>query len=112
MTANTIEPADVAEYIGHTRQRITRVSEVLSNLRQGQDEDPNGLIIPLGEQMLASQEAGFTGIARLVRDMSDCLRWTAEVERSLAAGTIDALLDACQCILLHAEAVEAGVYPT
>lgn len=111
MASNTCMPVEVADYVGQTRQRVVRVIQELDNLRMGQDEDLNGLIIRLCEQEQVSLAAEFTGIARLVHDMSDCLRWGARAQRPMTTGTVDALLDACQCILLHVEALEAGVYP-
>ncbi len=103
-------PVEVTAYVGQTRQRITQVIQELDRLRRGQDEDLNGLIVRLCEQEQVCLAAEFTGIARLVHDMSDCLRWGVCVQRPMTTGSVNALLDACQCILLHAEALEAGVY--
>lgn len=111
MTVDMTASDEAIQYVRQTWQRISQLKQLLDNLQQGQDQDFQCLIESLDEQEQVSQEAGFAGIARLIRDMSGCLRGTAAAERSLSAGTIGALLDACQCIVLHAEAVEAGLYP-
>lgn len=110
MTVDTVVTGREADYVGQTQGRIAQISQALEGLRQGNLEDLNRVIGQLQEQERASQEAQFTGIARVTRDMIACLQWSLGVQRPLTTGAVDALLDACQCIVLHAEAVAAGVF--
>lgn len=112
MAVDAVVMGREADYVGQTRQRMAWVRQTLDRLRQGASEDLDALIVQLQEQELASQAARFAGIARITRDMIDCLQWALGVQCSLKTGTVDALLDACQCIVLHAEAVAAGLLPT
>lgn len=109
MTVDKSAAGRDTEYVGQTQQRMARIGEALECLRQGVLEAPTALIGPLEEQERASQQAHFAGIARLAHDMIACLQGALEVQRPLQTGTIDALSDSCQCIILHAEAVAAGV---
>jgi len=109
MAVDTVVVGSEADYVGQTQQRLARIRQTLDRLRQGVPEDLDALIVALQEQEQASQAARFAGIARVARDMIDCLQWTWGVQCPLRSGTVDALLDACQCIVLHAEAVAAGL---
>jgi len=102
--------ADGGNYAAETQRRVSRLIKELGRLRQGMHHDLESLISQLQEQSLASQKADFSGIARLARDMTDCLKWASQADGALRCGTIDALVDACQCIRLHADAVAVGLY--
>lgn len=111
MTANTIGAGKEADYASDTRRRMELVRQAFVCLRQGIPADLRPVICRLHEQELASQAAQFVGVAGLARNLGDHLEYVQRAQSPLHIDIVDTLLQVCRYIVLHAEAVAAGVLP-
>jgi len=109
MRRDKVQAGQGAEYVSQTQQRIAQITQALARLRHEVPDDLRGVMGQIREQEAASQAARFAGIAELACNMRDCLEWAAGTHCPLQSVTVEALLDACHCIILHTEAVAAGL---
>ncbi len=96
-------------YAASTRQRMGRaIAELQRFVRMGA-LNLDGTLRGLRDQEAASRQAGFEGISRLAQDAADRLASARGSGRLPAAAEVPGLLDACQYIEVHADAIAKRV---
>lgn len=105
-------PATTGCYAPDTRQRMSRALATLESVRAGGIGELSRFFWMIDTQQSVSLQAGFAGIARLCREMQDCLKAVLRGQRSLLGGVAE-LERHCATIRSHAEAVaEARIRPS
>lgn len=98
------EPGDSRRYYGReTRQRMARAMTDLRALQDGDLGNIDRVLEQLRLQEEASRLAGLHGIARLCRDLGNCLTEVRNNEPPRLAPLAATLLDVCRTIQLHAD---------
>lgn len=92
-------------YAFETRQRMARTISDLSAIRLGGARNLNRVLRRVRQQETASRVAGFRGISELCFQMVDCASDGHCGDRQWLAAVAATLLDACQAVDLHADAV-------
>ena len=98
------DPADSRHrYARETRERMNRTMADLRAVQDGDLGNVDRVLEQLRRQEEASRLAGFQGIARLCRDMGNCLADVRNVEPPRLAVVAATLSDVCRTIQLHAD---------
>jgi len=111
MTTELQFAASRARYASETRSRMERVMSDLAAIGEVDAGRAGGVLRRFREQHEASRVEGFTGIARLCRDMEDYLTEARGTEDQRLAAVASTLLDICRTIQLHGDAVGKGAIP-
>lgn len=92
-------------YARETRHRMDHVTTDLRALQHAEVANIDRVLEWLRLQEKASRLAGFQGIARLCRDLEDCLTEARNDEPPRLAVGAATLSDVCRTIQLHADTV-------
>jgi len=94
-------------YAAQTRRRIARTIAGLLKMEGKGGGDISQVLLHVRRQAEASRRAGFERVARLCQSMEDCLTGIGSGEQLRLDAFVTTLVEVCQSIELHADAVAA-----
>ena len=106
MTVEAELRANRARYAADTRDRMNSAVAALQAIGKTGRGDIGGVTVMFDQQSRLAGEAGFEGISRLCRDMRHFLNEAPGQHTPRLAVVAARLLDVCQTIQLHADAVQ------
>lgn len=109
MDDTLIDQQFLSDYVAECVPRVDRVERGLLAIEAGDDELESGLLTELEFLQKISDSTGFSEIANLVRRMQEHLASTDGFHGPPIA--IETLLNACDYLLVHANAVSEGAAP-
>jgi len=96
-------------YAAETHRRIARTISGLLKMEGNGGGDISQVLLQVRRQEEASRRAGFERVARLCQSMEDCLTGIRSGEQPRLDAFVTTLVEVCQAIELHADAIAATV---